>query len=152
VNTYIAAQRYTRLAHSLPAGSGTTVAESLRPGTRFELREAAQPARFWGVTVLENVGGGGASGLLGLGYDSPDLKPRAADLRLGCSPKLSAKRNPCFGSQKKEERRNSMVEGLKAFPRTCTFLRSNKKGLFFFFIFCTVFVTNLLVRIQMGGS
>jgi len=89
VNTYIAAQRYTRLAHSLPAGSGTTVAESLRPGTRFELREAAQPARFWGVTVLENVGGGGASGLLGLGYDSPDLKPRTADLRRGCSPNCS---------------------------------------------------------------
>ncbi len=86
MNTYIAAQRYTRLAHSLPAGSGTTVAESLRPGTRFELRETAQPARFWGVTVLENVGGGGASGLLGLGYDSPDLKPRSADLRQGCSP------------------------------------------------------------------
>jgi hypothetical protein len=73
-------QGYRQLEQSLPVGSGTTLAESIRPGLKFELRDAAQPARFWGVTVVENVGGG--SGLLGLGYDSPELRPRTADLRL----------------------------------------------------------------------
>ncbi|MBM3938835.1 MAG: hypothetical protein FJ333_09330 [Sphingomonadales bacterium] len=81
VKAYVQEQGYVLLQQSWPAGSGTTAAESIRPGCKFELREAGQPARFWGVTVVENVGG--ASGLLGLGYDSPELRPRtAADLHL----------------------------------------------------------------------
>ncbi len=81
VSSYMEQRGYARLNHSLPVGCGTTVAEAIRPGTKFELREAAHPARFWGVTVVEQAGGGG-SGLLGLGYDSPELKPRTVDLRL----------------------------------------------------------------------
>ena len=80
VGSYMQQQGYSPLKQTLAAGSGPTLAESIRPGCKFELREAAQPCRFWGVTVVENVGGG--SGLLGLGYDSPELRPRLADLRL----------------------------------------------------------------------
>jgi hypothetical protein len=79
--TYLEQEGYRRLEQTLPVGCGTSRAESLRPGLKFELRDAAQPARFWAVTVVENVGGG-CSGLLGLGYDSPELRPRTADLRL----------------------------------------------------------------------
>ena len=55
----------------LPPGSGQCVVDCLVPGTKLELQDSNDPAIFWGVTVRSNRGG-----LLGLSYDSPELKPR----------------------------------------------------------------------------
>ena len=55
-----------------------------RPGMKAELLSDEVPTEGWGVTVTENTGG-----LLGLSYDSPDLKTPNTHLRLFCtSPRL----------------------------------------------------------------
>lgn len=54
---------------SFPPGGGLCPVDSLRPGLKFELMSELEPDQFWAVTVTENRGG-----LLGLSYDSPELK------------------------------------------------------------------------------
>ena len=55
-----------------------------RPGMKAELLSDEVSTEGWGVTVTENTGG-----LLGLSYDSPDLKTSNTHLRLFCtSPRL----------------------------------------------------------------
>ena len=72
-----------RLTTPLAPGAGSCPADSLRPGLKFELQGATAPTEFWGVTVTENWGG-----MLGLSYDSPELKP-SRDFRLFyLSPRL----------------------------------------------------------------
>jgi len=54
---------------SFPPGHGLCPVDSLRPGLKFELRSELDPGQLWGVTVTKNTGG-----ILGLSYDSPELK------------------------------------------------------------------------------
>ena len=58
-----------------------------RPGRKAELLSDEVPTEGWGVTVTENTGG-----LLGLSYDSPDLKNSNTHLRLFCT---SSRLLPC---------------------------------------------------------
>ena len=74
------------LLSPLLPGAGHCPSESLRPGSRLELRSEGDPGVFWVVTVTDTTGG-----FIGLSYDSPELKPQR-DFRLFY---LSSRLHPC---------------------------------------------------------